>query len=334
MKLKARAAGLQAALLMTAAASAVGCAEQSGTGGDDSAAEGYPDKQVQYVIPFDPGGESDITARLQQAAIEEALGQKVVVSNREGGGGSVGWSELANSTKPDGYTIMGANLPHILLQPMARDDAGYETDQIKWVYIFESTPNALVVAEDSPYSTLEEFVEGAKSKELTAGGSADFSANHMGTLALNEEAGIDVTYVPFSGTADATPALLGGQVDALMSYNTEALELQKQGAKVLAVASEERLPELPDVPTFEEVGYDVVEGAWRGVAVPPDTPDEIVEKLADAFEEVNQDSEVIEKMENLGFHIEDMGPEESKEFTEERSADAEQLLEKFGLLKG
>jgi tripartite-type tricarboxylate transporter receptor subunit TctC len=320
-----------AALLVAASAAVAGCAQQSDAGGN--AAENYPNKQVEYVIPFDPGGESDVTARLQQQALEDALGESVVVSNRPGGGGAVGWSELASGTSADGHTIMGANLPHVLLQPMARDDAGYETEDIKWAYIFESTPNAFLVAKDSPYDSLEEFVKAAKKKELTVGGSSDFSANHMGTLALNEEAGVDLTYVPFSGTAAASPALLGGQVDALMSYNTEALELQDQGAKVLAVASEERLPELPDAPTFKESGYDVVEGAWRGVAVPPDTPDAVVDKIAAAFEEVNKDEQVRKKMENLGFHIEDMGPEESAEFTAERKEQARELLERYDLIK-
>lgn len=320
-----------AALLGGALVMAAGCAEQSDTGG--GAAEDFPAKQVRYVIPFDPGGESDITARLQQPALEKALGQSVVVSNRPGGGGSVGWSELANDTSADGYTVMGANLPHILLQPLARDDAGYRTEDLKWVYIFESTPNAFVVPKNSPHNSLQDFVDAAKNGKLTVGGSSDFSANHMGTLALNQKAGIDLTYVPFSGTAAAAPALLGGQVDALMTYNTEALELQDQGAKVLAVASEEPLDELPDVPTFKEEGLDIVEGAWRGVAVPPDTPDEIVQKLADAFAQVNKDPEVQQKMENLGFHIEDMGPQEAKEFTAARQQDARELLQTFGLIQ-
>lgn len=319
------------ALAAVTAAAVAGCAQQSDTGG--SAAENYPDKQVDYVIPFDPGGESDVTARLQQQALEDAMGESVVVSNQPGGGGAVGWSELTSGTQADGHTVMGANLPHVVLQPMAREDAGYETDDIKWAYIFESTPNALLVAKDSPYDSLEEFVKGAKNNELTVGGSSDFSANHMGTLALSEEGGIDLTYVPFSGTAAASPALLGGQVDALMSYNTEALELQDQGAKVLAVASEERLPELPDVPTFKEEGFDVVDGAWRGVAVPPDTPDEVVDKIAESFEKVNKDDQVRKKMENLGFHIENMGPEESKEFTEERKEQSRELLESYDLIK-
>lgn len=308
-----------------------GCAEQSGTGGDEAA--NYPTKSVQYIIPFDPGGESDITARLQQSALEDAFGQSVAVSNRPGGGGAVGWSQLTSDSKPDGYTIMGANLPHIVLQPLAQDDAGYETEDVKWAYIFESTPNALVVAKDSPYQTLQDFVDAAKQEKLTVGGSSPFSANHMGTLELNQEAGIELTYVPFSGTATASPALLGGQVDALMSYNTEALDLQGQGARVLAVASEEKLPELPDAPTFKEAGFDVVEGAYRGVAVPPETPDAIVQQVADGFEKVNKDPKVRDQMEKLGFHIEDMGPEESAEFTEEQQADSKDLLERFDLLK-
>jgi tripartite-type tricarboxylate transporter receptor subunit TctC len=324
---KAWAGAAVAALSLVAA----GCAEQS-SGGSEAAAEEYPTKDISYVVPFDPGGESDITARLQQQPLEDVLGVSVAVSNRPGGGGAVGWSELATSMKPDGYTWMGANLPHVVLQPLARDDAGFKTEDINWAYIFESTPNALVVSKDSKWKSLEDFVQAAKDGKLTVGGSSSFSANHIGTLALNKEAGVELTYVPFSGTAAATPALLGGQVDALMTYNTEALDLIDQGAKVLGVASEERLPNLPDVPTFKEQGFDVIQGAYRGVAVPPDTPDEIRQQVADAFAEVNQDPEVIEKMESLGFIIEDMGPEEATEFTEQQVTEAEDLLETYGLL--
>jgi tripartite-type tricarboxylate transporter receptor subunit TctC len=327
----ARRVATSIALLSGGAAVLAGCATQSDTGG--AAAEQYPSEQIQYVIPFDPGGESDVTARIQQQPLERALGEDVVVTNRPAGGGAVAWSELATDTTADGHTITGANLPHILLQPLAREDAGFETSDIKWAYIFESTPNALLVAKESPYDTLEEFTAAAKKQELSVGGSSSFSANHMGTLALNEEAGINLTYVPFDGTADGSPALLGGQIDAFMSYNTEALDLQDQGAKVLAVASEQRLPELPDAPTFKEQGYDVVDGAWRGVAVPPDTPDEIVDKVAEAFAKVNQDPQVRQRMEKLGFHLEDMGPAESADFTQQQLREARQLLKRFDLLE-
>jgi len=121
------------------------------------AAAGFPEKPITYMICFDPGGESDITARLQQKYLEDALKAKVVITYKVGGGGAVGWSELVRS-KPDGYTIAGDNLPHTILQPMQRGDAGYTTEQLKRVYCFESTPCALVVKNDSPFKTLADFI--------------------------------------------------------------------------------------------------------------------------------------------------------------------------------
>ncbi len=309
-----------------------GCATQAVPGSSQGA--DYPSHSIQYILPFDPGGESDITARLQQSPLEKTLGASVVVSNRPGGGGAVGWSELVNQARPDGYTIMGANIPHVVLQPLARGEAGYETDDIKWAYIFQSTPNALVVSADGDFETLEDFLDAAQSQELTLGGSGSFTANHTGTLTLARDADAQLTYVPFSGTAAASPALLGGQVDGLMTYNTEALDLQDQGVRVLAVASEERLPEFPDVPTLVEAGFDTVEGAWRGIAVPPGTPDEVVDTLADAFAQINQDPEVVEQSKELGFHLENMGPEESAEFTAQRKESDRELLGQFDMLSG
>ena len=333
MRSRVRNASLASFAALALAVSVGACAEQSGGGG--ASADDYPKKQIQYIIPFDPGGESDVTARLQQKPLEKEFGQSVVVSNREGGGGAVGWSQLAKRTKADGYTIMGSNLPHVVLQPLARDDAGYETDDIKWAYLFQRTPGALIVAKNSPYKTVEQFVAAAKKKKLTVGGSGSYSANHMGTLALNAETGGKSTYVPFSGTAAVTPALLGGQVDAIMSYNTSALDLKEKGARVLAFASDERLEQFPDVPTFKEKGYDITTQAtaYRGVAVPPDTPDAVVKKIATAFEKVNKDPTAAKKMAKLGLEREDMGPAEAKKFVDEQKGTQKELLEEFGLLK-
>lgn len=332
MRIRAWNATFASFAVVALAASTGACAKQSGGG---ASAEDYPTKQISYVIPFDPGGESDVAARLQQKPLEKELGQSVVVSNREGGGGAVAWSQLAKRTKADGYTIMGANLPHVVLQPLARDDAGYQTDDIKWAYIFQQTPGALIVAKDSPYETLEDFITAAKKKKLTIGGSASFSANHMGTLALNDAADTKCTYVPFSGTAAVTPALLGGQVDAIMSYNTSALDLQEKGARVLAFASSKRLDAFPEVPTFKEKGYDITSQAtaYRGVAVPPETSEEVVDTLAASLKKVHDDPEIAKKMDNLGFVREDMGPAEATKFTDEQKVTQKKLLEEFKLLK-
>lgn len=316
---------------LAAGALLVGCGTGSANNGEDAAAS-YPERPIDYVIPFDAGGESDITARLQQAPLEEALGAQVTVTNQPGGGGALGWSELTR-TQPDGYTIMGHNLPHIIVQPMMRDDAGYETEQLKQVYIFQSTPNILAVPADSEYETLDDFIAAAKEDPgaLSIGGSGSYGANHIGVLQLNEAAGIETTYTPYSGTGAATPALLGGHVDALMTYTPMINQLGDQ-IRVLAVATEEPMDQLQDLPTFTGEGIDLVGGAYRGVAVPPETPDAIVDKLAAAIEEVNQDPELVEQFNEQLFVLENMGPEEAAEFTQERKEVYQELFENLGML--
>jgi tripartite-type tricarboxylate transporter receptor subunit TctC len=286
----------------------------------------FPERAVTYLMCFDPGGESDITARLQQPYLEEALGQKVVITYKVGGGGAVGWSELVRS-KPDGYLFAGCNLPHTIVQPMQRGDAGYTTDQLKRIYCFESTPCALAVRVDSPFKTLEDLLDYARKNPgaVTLGGSGSWSANHLGVIELERAAGVTLTYIPFTGSGTATPALLGGHVTGLMTYTTMAAQ-QRENFRILAVAAEKRSAVFPDVPTFRELGYDIVEGAYRGVSAPPGTPDEIVKILADAFDKVNRNPEFIKKMTDLAFDLEYMGPEEYTRFVEERTAYYRELL--------
>jgi len=128
--------------------------------GATSAAD-FPKKRITYNICFNPGGESDITARIQEQALKKFLGADVAIQYKIGGGGALCWSELVQSA-PDGYTIAGHNLPHTILQPMEMGDAGYKTLDLKQIYMFESTPNLLLVRSDSPYKTLKDFVEYAK----------------------------------------------------------------------------------------------------------------------------------------------------------------------------
>lgn len=271
----------------------------------------YPEEDIDYIIPFDPGGESDVTARFQEPILEEELGVNVNVSHRPGGGGAVAWSEFQNSAEPDGYEIIGVNIPHIIGQPIQRSDAGYETDNWRIVTFFHSTPNALIVSNDSPYETLDDLIEDAKEnpEAITLGGSGTYSANHLDMLRLEQEADIELTYIPFSGTGPLKGALEGGHISGLFNYTMLGTEMDN--VRVLAVASEERVKALPDAPTFKEQGYDIVGGAYRGVAVPKDTPDEVVERLEDAFAKANE--QIAEKQEPLGFVMEDITGEEVDE---------------------
>ncbi|MBI5579279.1 MAG: tripartite tricarboxylate transporter substrate binding protein [Deltaproteobacteria bacterium] len=298
------------------------------------AAADYPAKRLTYNICFNPGGESDITARFQEQPLKKFYGQDVVINYKIGGGGALCWADLVQSP-PDGYTIAGHNLPHIVLQPMEMGNAGYKALELKNIYMFESTPNVLAVRNDSPYKTLKDFVEYAKTNPpgvVTIGGSGTSSANDLGTAMLNKTAGIKLTYIPFGGTGSAVPALLGGHVTALMTYTPVAIQY-KTKFRILAIASEQRMEVLPDVPTFRELGYDIVEGAYRGVAAPPGTPDDIIKYLADAFDKVMKDPEVKKKMDQNGFKTEYMGPEASLALVKKKMVEYEVIMKELGRLK-
>jgi len=301
------------------------------TGG--ASAADYPNKPLTYIICFNPGGESDITARFQEPVLKKYFGNDVIITYKIGGGGSIGWSELIRS-KPDGYTIAGHNLPHIILQPLERGKAGYNTLDLKNIYIFESTPDLLVVRQDSPFKTLKDFIEYAKKNPgvVTVGGSGSSTANDLGTTMLNKAAGIKLTYIPFGGTGSAVPALLGGHVTALMTYSTMGVQYAGK-FRPLAIASEERMAVLKDVPTFKELGYDIVEGAYRGVAAPPGTPDAIIKKLAGVFDKVMRDPEVQKKMDQNGFKTEYLGPEASLALVKKKMVEYETIMRELGRLK-
>lgn len=272
---------------------------------------------VSYVIPFGPGGESDISARLQQPFFKEKFGEDMVISYQPGGGGAVGWASL-NGLEPDGQTIMGVNLPHIVIQP-AQKDVGYTTDAINAFHFFHYTPDAIVVRAESDYTTLDELVTYAKKNpgKVTMSGSGKATANHLAQIRFDEMAGIRTTYVPFKGTGAAVAALLGGQVEAEWGYTTVGAQ-QGEAVRLLAVAMEERHPLFPDVPTFTELGYDLVGGAYRGIALPDSASEETVAMWSDMIGEINADEAFRQKMEDGGFAMLDVDAAAMDGFMAER----------------
>lgn len=271
-----------------------------------SNASDFPSGNVDYIIPFGPGGESDITARLQQPFFESKFGEQLVVSYQPGGGGAVGWSQL-NNMAADGSVIMGVNLPHIVIKP-EQGDVGFTTDDITSVYWFHYTPDAVLVNADSNIKTLQDLVDQAKAnpKKVIFSGSGKGTANHLAQVNFDELAGIQTTYVSFKGTGAAVTALLGNQVTAEWGYSTVASQ-QGEKVRMLAVAMEERHPAFPDVPTFKELGYDLVSGAYRGIAVPKSASEETRQAVADSIAKINADSEFQKKMIDGGFALVDIG---------------------------
>jgi tripartite-type tricarboxylate transporter receptor subunit TctC len=278
-----------------------------------AAQSAYPDKPVNYIIPFGPGGESDITARHQQAFYSTMFGQDLVIEYKPGGGGAVGWSQL-NDYKGDGYTWMGVNLPHIVVQPMQKD-VGFKTDDLTIVYMFHYTPDAIVVHKDSEFQTLQDLVDYAKANpgRVTLSGSGKATSNHIAQVLFDSMAGIKTTYVPFKGTGAAVTALLGKQVAAEWGYTSVGAS-HKDQVRMLAVAMDERHPLFPDVPTFKELGFELASGAYRGIAVPKSTPEALRKQISDMIDGINQDPEFRKRLENDGMAMLDVGYDEMDAF--------------------
>ncbi|MEW6265931.1 MAG: tripartite tricarboxylate transporter substrate binding protein [Thermodesulfobacteriota bacterium] len=297
-----------------------------------SAEKDYPSKQLTYLITFDPGGQSDREARRQQPHLIKLLGQQVIIDYKVGGGGALGWKELANG-KPDGYFFAGFNIPHVILQPM-QQNVGYKTEQIVPVALFQRTWMALTVLNTSPYKTLKDLVEAAKKdpEKLTVGGSAVFSGPHFTTLHFEKATGCKVTYVPFTGSAPQMTAFLGGHTDACLG-NSDDLVRYKDKVRVLAFASTQRFSAFPEAPTFKELGYEVIHSVDRGVAVPPGTPKEIIAKLESVFLKIAQDPAIMKEMTEQGFVPLAMGHAESVDYIKNKVAVYKDLVKEVRAIK-
>lgn len=282
-------------------------------------AQPCPDRNVNYWQAFPPGGESDLSARHQQAVLKKKCPAiETVIQYKAGAGGALLWSQM-NSMPGDGVTIMGVNLPHMVLQPM-EGNVSYKLDDITPVYWFHYTPDALVVPESSPLRTLADFVKVAKAQpsKLNLAGAGVNSSNHAAQARLNATLGVTTTYIPYKGTADIVQALLSAQVDGAMSYTTAAIH-NKGKVRALAIAASRRHPLLPDVPTFKELGVDWVDGAYRGIGVPKSTPPEARKKLSDLWAVLNNDAEMKELAARSGFELVNVGVEQMDAFMKERA---------------
>ena len=292
----------------------------------------YPERPVHYIIAFAPGGESDIAARFQQEVWRKKWSNELIVESRAGAGGALAWSQL-NHFAGDGYTIMGTNLPHIVLQPL-EGNVQYTTEDITNVNFFNYTPDAIVVRNESPFKTFQDFVAGAKARPgtLNLAGSGTNSANHAAHARLNEAAKIKTVYVPFKGTGDLIASLIGGHVDGAVSYSSLALA-QKGKVRLLVNATPTRLAYFPDVPTFRELGIDWVDGAYRGIGVPKSTPEDLRKRISDMFAEINREPDFQRKMTEQGLELVDITYDKMPAFMEERRKAYMSSAKLLGLLK-
>ena len=296
-------------------------------------AQACPEKNIQYWQAFPPGGESDLSARHQQVVLKKKCPAiDTIIQYKAGAGGALMWSQM-NTLPGDGLNIVGINLPHIVLQPL-EGLVQYKTDDILPVYWFHYTPDAIVVAEQSPIKTFQDLVKMAKADpgKLTFGGSGTNSANHAAHEKLNIVAGIRSTYVPFKGTGDLTPAVLGMHVSGAMSYSAFAIN-NKGRVRAIAVALDKRHPLLPDTPTFKELGFSWIDGAYRGIGMPKSTPPEARKRMSDLWAALNADPEMKDLAFKTGFELTNIGVDRMDAFMKERTKAYTEVAKRLGLGK-
>jgi len=298
-----------------------------------ASAQPCPDKNLNYYQAFPAGGESDISARHQQLVLKKKCPAiETIIQYKPGAGGGLMWAQM-NGLPNDGLNIVGVNLPHIVLQPL-EGQVQYKTEDITPVYWFHFTPDAIVVSNDSPIKTFADLVRTAKAQpgKLTLGGSGTNSANHAAHEKLQAVTGIHTTYVPYKGTGDLTPAVIGQQVTGAMSYTAFAINT-KDRVRALAVAMDKRHPLLPDVPTFKELGFDWVDGAFRGIGMPKSTSPEARKRMSDLWASLNNDPEMKELAFKSGFELVNVGVDRMDAFMKERTKAYSDVAKRLGLGK-
>ena len=293
----------------------VGGCGTSTTGGAEKGGADYPKKPVNIVVSYKAGGGTDVGARILAAEAQEYFSQPLIIVNKPGADGEIGYTELVKA-KPDGYTLGFINLPTFVSLPLQRQTQ-YSKDDVIPILNHVYDPGVIVVRGDSKWETIEDFIEDAKANAgaLTVANNGTGASNHIGAAHFALEAGIELTHVPFGGSADMLAALRGNHVNASVAKVSEVANLVKNGdLRILASYTEERLEDFQDVPTLRERGIDVLFGSARALVAPKDTPEEIVEMLHDAFKQAIESDSHMEKAKNADLPIKYMSGAELQDY--------------------
>ncbi len=287
---------------------------------DGAVSSGFPRKPVTLIVAYSPGGAVDTIGRTVAKYIEQYLGQRVVVRNKPGAGGEIGYRSLSNSN-PDGYTMGMITAPPILMLDMVRDSVGGDISDFEVLASIQKDPVVLAVAADSPYQTLNELLEGASNAEadiINVAGDGPLSNNQLQLVVAEREFGVDFNFVPFSGSGPSISALIGGQVQAAVPSASSITNFVRRGdVRALAVFAPTRYEFLPDVPTvLEATGVDVpdIGAAVRGVVVPRNLPEGNKQLLIDAIEQLMADDEFIAHARDVGIPLHYMGAAEFEQY--------------------
>lgn len=277
-------------------------------------AQDYPERPIKLVVPFAPGGNVDVTARIISTRLGELLGQPVVVDNRSGAGGSMGATVVAKASA-DGYTLlMGASGP-LSVNPIAMPKLGYDpVKDFAPVAQVHSVPLIVLANPKSGITSVKDMIARGKAEgnKVSAASAGTGSMNHLAIELFNVTTGAKLTHVPYKGSGPALNDLLAGQVQTMFDQVNSSIGFVKDGRlKALAVTSPKRVAALPDVPTLDELGLKGYEAAtFVGVLAPAGTPRPIVDKLNGAVRATLQTPAVLQKLRDLGANPTTGSPEQ------------------------
>ena len=297
--------------------------------------QAYPIRPLRLIVPFPPGGSTDIYARVIAPKLSEALGQQIVVDNRAGAGGAIG-AELAAAAAPDGYTIWLGQTNNLAIGPALRPKSAYDpVRDFSPITLLMQAPQVLVVSAESPISSVKDLIAAAKKNPggLTYGSAGIGSSGHINGVLFNQIAGVNLIHVPYKGAAPAMIDLRAGRITLLATSLASAAALMKDGKiRPLATTGAKRVRMLPDTPTVAESGLPGYEmSSWHGMLAPAKVPAEIITRLNHEIVRVLKLPDVQEKLLSEGGDITPTTPQEFAAFLKSEVAKWSKILRQAGV---
>lgn len=298
----------------------------------------YPTRAITLVAPYGAGGSADLAGRSLANVASRFIGEPVQVVNRTGAGGVTGSNHVSRA-RADGYTLLVARVGSNAVTPGFDGTIPYKYDDFTFIGLLEENPYVIAVKADSPYQTLQDLVDAIKANPgtLTYSTSGPGTVLNMGPQLLFQELGMDdqaAIMIPYDGDGAATTALVGGHVD-FMGNNLSPLmnELKSGRLRALSISTQQRYPELPDIPTATEAGYPALHAivGWTALFGPPNLPGEVVSKWEEVLQKVSEDADWIAATERLGAVPRVLSPAETKKFVDEQYQVYYTLATRLGL---
>jgi tripartite-type tricarboxylate transporter receptor subunit TctC len=291
----------------------------------------FPTKPVRLIIPYPPGGSHDAHARAFASVMEPYLNQPMLAVIRSGGGGSVGANFVANSA-PDGYTLILGDQQSILVKPLL-EDLPYSPQSFVPVGRINYSPLLITVKSDSPWKSLKDLITDAKKRpsKISFGGVPGLGVDQIAMELLSLESGAQFKFVPFSGGGPVWQAFLGGHIEVSAAFaSTVTPYLSKGEVRVLAVTAPDRLPQLPDLPTMKEQGFDASFAMFRMIFAPAKTPPDVLAKLRAAFDKGVNDKSFQSMVKRMGERVIYMSGKDAEAFMKEEEENMKALVQKLG----